>query len=441
MTTHLDLTNAAYREAAAEILLRHDSDNAEANITSAIRNFLTQTGLAKAEEIVEENPPSDGSRRAVDLTALDTFIEVKRRIGANAGFDPDPANVQQLDDYLALSKSDGKGIRTGILTDGRYWLLRWPEAGPVRTSRPYGFVLESSDQWNLLREWLRDSALISLESIPADRSSVEQYLGPGSPTYQRDIDVLASLYDQAAQYETVRVKRRLWENLLRAALGEIAGDPAELDHLFIRHTYLSLVIGMAVQASFGIDLRQLAEIDPSDLLQGRRFRDATGLSGIIESDFFAWPDEVGGHDLLKALARRVARFDWQNAPPDIAAILYRPSFRPTNAAPWANTTPPPGWPGPWSPSWWTTRWGSASWTPPAAPAPSSPRPCAISWKRRVFFAWMHRMNGIWMNGIMKPTRHSCEGRNPWVHAQTTVWIPAFAGMTVAWGMTVAGTMS
>ena len=67
------------------------------------------------------------------------------------------------------------------------------------------------------------------------------------------------------------------ENLLRAALGEIAREPAELDDLFIRHTYLSLVIGMAVPASFGIDLRQVAETDPSDLLQGRRFRDATGL--------------------------------------------------------------------------------------------------------------------------------------------------------------------
>ena len=322
MATHLDMTDPKYAAAADFILDRYESEGAEANVTSAVRDFLLLTGLASAEEIVEENPPSDGSRRAVDLTALDTFIEFKKRIGTNSGFDPDPANVQQLDDYLELSKSDGKGIRTGILTDGKYWLLRWPEAGPVRTSRPYGFVLESSGQWNLLREWLRDSALIALESIPADRSSVEQYLGPGSPTYQRDIDVLASLYHQAAQYETVRVKRRLWENLLRAALGEIARDPAALDHLFIRHTYLSLVIGMAVQASFGIDLRQLAETDPSDLLQGRRFRDATGLSGIIESDFFAWPDEVGGHDLLKALARRVARFDWQNAPPDIAAILY-----------------------------------------------------------------------------------------------------------------------
>ena len=151
---------------------------------------------------------------------------------------------------------------------------------------------------------------------------MEQYLGPGSPAYQRDIDALSRLYGEAAQYETIKVKRRLWENLLRAALGEIAREPAELDDLFIRHTYLSLVIGMAVQASFGIDLRQVAETDPSDLLQGRRFRDATGLSGIIESDFFAWPDEVGGQDVIRALARRIARFDWTNAPPDIAAILY-----------------------------------------------------------------------------------------------------------------------
>ena len=322
MTTHLDMSDPKYLEATASILRRHENFEPEANITTAVRDFLVVTELARPEAIVEENPPADDSRRAVDLTALDTFIEFKRRIGTVGGFDPDPANVQQLDDYLEASKVAGKGIRTGILTDGKYWLLRWPEAGVVKTAPPYGFVLESADRWLLLYEWLRDSALLSLESIPADRFNVERYLGPGSPTYQRDIDVLARLYDQAAQYETVKVKRRLWENLLRAALGEIARDPSDLDHLFIRHTYLSLVIGMAVQASFGIDLRQVAASDPSDLLQGRRFRDATGLSGIIESDFFAWPDEVGGHDLLKALARRVTRFDWQNAPPDIAAILY-----------------------------------------------------------------------------------------------------------------------
>ena len=322
MTTHLDIHDPRYAGAASEILLRHHAPGAEANITSAVRDFLILTDLAEASAIVEENPPSDTSRRAVDLTALDTFIEFKKRIGTVGGFNPDPANVNQIDDYLKQSQMSGKGVRTGILTDGRYWLLRWPDAGPVKTVAPYGFVLESSDGWLALYEWLRDTALLSLESIPATRGSVEQYLGPKSPTYQRDIDTLTALYRQYADAETIKVKRRLWYDLLRAALGEIAHDQAALDGLFIRHTYLSLVIGVAVQASFGIDIRQLAETDPSDLLQGRRFHDATGLSGIIESDFFAWPDEVGGHALIKALARRVARFDWLNAPPDIAAILY-----------------------------------------------------------------------------------------------------------------------
>ncbi|MYC35185.1 MAG: SAM-dependent DNA methyltransferase [Chloroflexi bacterium] len=31
---------------------------------------------------------------------------------------------------------------------------------------------------------------------------------------------------------------------------------------------------------------------------------------------------MGGQDVIRALARRIARFDWTNAPPDIAAILY-----------------------------------------------------------------------------------------------------------------------
>ena len=80
----IDYNDPVGRQSAVEMLHRHDQFEPEANITSAIRQFLTQTGLAQSDEIVEENPPSDGSRRAVDLTALDTFIEVKRRIGTGA---------------------------------------------------------------------------------------------------------------------------------------------------------------------------------------------------------------------------------------------------------------------------------------------------------------------------------------------------------------------
>ena len=337
---HIDINDPKYRDAAAEILRRHDKRELEANITSAVRDFLILTGLVRSEEIVEENPPSEASRRAVDLTALDTFIEFKRRIGTASGGAPNPQYVEQLDDYLTQSASQGR-VRMGILTDGKRWLLRWPGAGDVRLTRPYAFTLEEPDGWFPLYEWLRDSALVSLEDVRPDREGISRHFGPGSPSYQRDIAALRALYRKSAELETIRVKRRLWYDLLRTALGEIAYTPEglsdesqaslakvgvgpeEMDDLFVRHTYLSAVIGMVVQASFGIDIRRLAETDPADLLQGRELLHATGLYGVLESDFFAWPNEVGGNPLLQTLARRVARFDWTEAPADTAATLYQ----------------------------------------------------------------------------------------------------------------------
>ena len=321
MSVHIDTNDPTYKQAAAEILRRHDNGEPEANITSAVRNFLTVTGLIKDEEIVEENPPAQGSRRAVDLTALDTFIEFKRRIGTTGGFNPDPQNVQQLDDYLAQSEKQGR-VRMGILTDGKYWLLRWPNAGPVKTVPPYAFTLEGPDRWITLYEWLRDHALAAERNKQPSRLTIAEHFGPNSPTYQRDIATLKALYGQYAHFNTIKVKRQLWQNLLTAALGEIADNPAQMDDLFVRHTYLTAVIGIVVQASFGSDIYRLAETDPADLLHGRDFRSKTGLQGVVESDFFAWPTEVGGLPLLKTLARRVARFDWHAAPNDVAAILY-----------------------------------------------------------------------------------------------------------------------
>ena len=318
MAAQIDYDDPKYAEAAAEILRRHERGEAEANIRTAVRDFLVVTGLAGASEIVEENRPALGSRKAVDLTALDTFVEFKRRTG---GLNPNKRYVEQLDDYLAQSKEGGR-VRMGILTDGKYWLLRWPNAGPVRKTPPYHFTLEDPDRWFTLHEWLHDRALVTVENAVPDRESIGKHFGPDSALYERDIAELNALYGQCADLNTIRVKRRLWQDLLMAALGEIASTPAALDDLFVRHTYLSAVIGIAVQASFGNDIHQLEETDPADLLHGRDFRSKTGLQGVVESDFFAWPAEVGGLPLLKTLARRVARFDWKEAPTDVASILY-----------------------------------------------------------------------------------------------------------------------
>ena len=133
MPGHIDYNDPRLASAAAEILRRHDNGEPEANITSAVREFLVLTGLVGPGDVVEENPPAQGSRRAVDLTALDTFVEFKRRIGTTGGFNPYPNNVRQLDEYLEQSEKQGR-VRMGILTDGKHWLLRWPNAGPIKAT-------------------------------------------------------------------------------------------------------------------------------------------------------------------------------------------------------------------------------------------------------------------------------------------------------------------
>ena len=321
MPAHIDYDDPKYAEAAREVLRRHDAFEAEANITSAVRRFLTETGLVQSDEIVEENPPAEGSRQAVDLTALDTFIEFKRRTGSTSGFDPNPDYVEQLDDYLAQSQEGGR-VRMGVLTDGRHWLLRWPGAGPVKLVQPYAFTLDDADRWPLLHAWLRDNALSAESNVVPTRESIAKHFGPDSPHYERDIAAFAALYSEYAAVNTIKVKRELWEKLLTAALGEIAFTRDAMDNLFVRHTYLTAVVGMVVQASFGIDILAMVENDPEDLLYGRDFRSKTGLQGVVESDFFAWPAEVGGRPLLRTLARRVVKFDWRQSPSDIASILY-----------------------------------------------------------------------------------------------------------------------
>ena len=56
MIDHLDISDGRYEAAAAAILTRHDNFEAEANITTAVRDFLILTNLARGDEIIEEKP-------------------------------------------------------------------------------------------------------------------------------------------------------------------------------------------------------------------------------------------------------------------------------------------------------------------------------------------------------------------------------------------------
>ncbi len=306
---------------AAPILERHNKAGvSEAEIGAAIRDFLINTGLVDANEVEMEQAPAEGSSGRVDLRTRDLIIEFKVRIGNQV--DPDPHHVKQLDDYLKAAVAGGQPQRFGILTDGKYWILRWPGMGPVSTQSPNAFTLANAEYGLQLYEWLRDqSQVLEARGTPPTDDEIRARLGSG-PRYERQLKSLRELYDAKRDDPTIAVKRELWRSLLAAALGQVVEVDTDLDELFVRHTYLSVVVGLAVQSAFGIDIASSVVTEPDRLLNGQLFSDATGVSGVVESDFFTWPVEVGGEAWLRDIATRISWFDWNQAESDIARILY-----------------------------------------------------------------------------------------------------------------------
>ncbi len=261
----------------------------------------------------------------MDLRTRDVIIEFKRSIGN--GIDPHAEYVKQLDDYLIAAASGGQTQRFGILTDGKYWILRWPGMGAVSTSAPNAFTLANEELGTRLYDWLSDqSQALEARGVPPTEEEVRSRLG-GGPRFEQHIAALHELYQANRDDPTIALKRDLWRSLLAAALGQVVEEELDLDRLFVRHTYLSVVVGLAVQAAFGIEIEAAASSDPVALLGGQLFVDQTGVSGVVESDFFTWPaeegpTEVGGGEWICDLAKRISWFDWNEAEADIARILY-----------------------------------------------------------------------------------------------------------------------
>lgn len=72
-------------------------------------------------------------------------------------------------------------------------------------------------------------------------------------------------------------------------------------------------------AVLGLPVEALA---PASLLSGAKF-DESEIYGVVEADFFDWVLEVdGGEAFVRALARRLGRFDWSTVEQDVLKVLY-----------------------------------------------------------------------------------------------------------------------
>ena len=316
--------DAVAREYFGKLLDRHEQGASENDVRSAFRDFLIRTAIAGDEsEIVTETRPAAGSRHKVDLYLRNTYVEFKRSIIKGDAIDPEA--IAQLDGYILENAQASNGIQNGILTDGKHFLKRtvgdYQRPADSASNRR---LFDKPEQGTRLYEYLHDIIDTQAEDIEPSADNLLRYFGQESDFFKTATSLLDEAHQEHREAPTVAVKRRLWRELLQVAIGQSAVDDSpEYDWLYVRHTYLTSLVGVIVQAHFEIDVARYAGAEPARLVNGEILRQHTGLKGIVESDLFAWPLETGQHSYLRNIARQVAKFNWNGKYDDLAATLYQ----------------------------------------------------------------------------------------------------------------------
>ena len=324
----LDRHNETASRYLGNVLQRHNDGDSENDIRTAFRDFILQTEIIDDEsEIKTEVPPATDSIKRVDMFTRNTYIEFKTNLIVNGQVNQNYIN--QLDGYLFESVKSGWGIQNGILTDGKHYLKRniGESLVPISPNQMRNF--ERSTQGSLLREYLYDIIDTDAQNIAPSPDTLTKHLAGGSDLLNQATALLKDAHDANRDNPTVAVKRKLWQDLLEVALGQDStGDPNTADWLFIRHTYLTTLIALIIQAHFRIDIVHEAEYNPEDLLNGNTLHAHTNLKGVIESDLFQWASEIGATEYIRVIARKVAQFDWSRRADELAAILYQNTITP-----------------------------------------------------------------------------------------------------------------
>ena len=324
----LDRYNAVATDYLGRLLERHNGGQSENDIRTAFRDFIIRTGIiADEREVKTEVPPATDNAGRVDMYVRNTYIEFKRNL-IRAG-EIDAEYVAQLDGYLMASAKSGWGIQNGILTDGLNYLKRsvGDHLRPLATEQRRSY--DRAGQGPAVCEYIRAIIHTDAEDIKPGSETLTRHFGIDSDLLKQATALLIDAHNEYREHPTVAVKRKLWQELLQVALGQDStGDPDEADWLFIRHTYLTTVTALILQAHFGINVARQAEINPAGLLNGATLNAYAGLKGVIESDLFQWPGEVGQTEYVRAIARKVAQFDWSHRAEELAAILYQNTITP-----------------------------------------------------------------------------------------------------------------
>ena len=294
-------------------LTDRESTRSEADIQADVRQlFLTAPFQLEEDDVRNVLLESQlGDRRRIDVEVGSTVVEVKRDLRKGK---VKTEALEQLAGYVA-TRTDKTGRRyVGMLTDGVDWVcyhLVQDELKEVSSLT----VKEGKAELDRLIFWL-EGVLATAKGIKPTAEEIAARLGARSSAYALDRATLSQLYALNRKLPTLQMKRTLWSRLLTSALGTQFEDT---DDLFIEHTLLVNSAEIIAHAVLGLPVEALA---PASLLSGAKF-DESEIYGVVEADFFDWVLEVdGGEAFVRALARRLGRFDWSTVEQDVLKVLY-----------------------------------------------------------------------------------------------------------------------
>ncbi len=282
------------------------------DVYANVKGLLLYGGLNLGQGDLRIIPtPEDGRSGMIAIDAGQVIVSVETSLDQAA---VRAVGERELADAVRKRATDAGQRYAALLTDGITWLLyhslgRQLELVDTQTADPAAP--------GKLLGWL-EAIVATGRDITPDRDVIESKLGCRSPAYKFDAAELTSIYQANRELSTVKVKRRMWAKLLTTASGISFRDH---DSLFVNHTLLvatAKVIGHAV-----LDIRlDESDITARALMAGTLFTQAQ-ITGVVEDDFFGWIAEVPeGEQFIKALARRLCRFDWRQVKHDVLKHLY-----------------------------------------------------------------------------------------------------------------------
>lgn len=219
--------------------------------------------------------------------------------------------VNRMPDYLADARARGGTDRApvGVATDGATLLAySLDESGLVAIGR---FEIDPEKPENLLG-WLEPLLSPEPDVVPTP-ANIALAFGRHSLAFGRARPILNRLWAEVSGNPEVRLKRELWDGLLR----QVYGDDVGSDALFLQHTYLTTLVKAIAARVLDLPVDDAAAVLSGSLLAEE------GIVGAVEADFFDWVLLAeGGADLVRSLAAETRRFRLRDVEVDVLKSLY-----------------------------------------------------------------------------------------------------------------------